>query len=250
MPLISFSQFQKIKTREVSEEIVSVAIDRPGDLYLTSTSGQFQKFDKDGKVQVVHKNNPAPDLFDPRDGARLFAFYRTLRQYAFLDPSFNFLNAYKIDSAFVIDPWLVCASGDFNVWTIDAAAASLKKINPRTGKIEVDTKLDSSLKVTDLTYLREYQGFLFALQKEKGILIFNSMGKLLKTLPVPGITYFNFLGEELYYISNAKVIFFDLFSAESRTIKLPQSCEFALLTDERLYLIEKKIVTFFSSNLK
>ena len=47
--------------------------------------------------------------------------------------------------------------------------------------------------------MREYQGFLFLLHQEKGILIFNKMGKWIKTIERPQLKYFNFLGEELYY---------------------------------------------------
>lgn len=245
-PLAVFCQSQKIKTLETSDTTIAAFVDRPGDLYLASVSGQFQKFSKDGEVQVVHKNQPAPDLFDPRDGARLFAFYRNLRQYAYLDPSFDFLNTYKIDSAFVIDPWLICPSGDFNVWILDAADASLKKVNTRLEKIEVDVKIDPSLAATDVLYLREYQGFLFGLTKSSSIVIFNSMGKLIKTLTAPGIRYFNFLGEELYYASGGKLKFFDLFSAETREMNLPAPCKFALLTDERLYLVKEKSVDLFN----
>ena len=77
--LLSTSAFaqKKLTTRSVNESIVYATVDRPGDLYIVTSSGQIQKFDKDGKVASVYKNNPSPTLFDPRDGSRLFAYFRS-----------------------------------------------------------------------------------------------------------------------------------------------------------------------------
>ena len=81
----SFAQ-KKITTRSVNESIVYATVDRPGDLYIVTGSGQIQKFDKDGKVASVYKNNPSPTLFDPRDGSRLFAYFRSDQHFSFLNP--------------------------------------------------------------------------------------------------------------------------------------------------------------------
>ncbi|HMG93817.1 MAG TPA: hypothetical protein VK589_27350, partial [Chryseolinea sp.] len=60
---------KKIATQSINESITYATVDRPGDLYIVTASGQIQKFDKDGKVTSVYKNNPAPTQFDPRDGS-------------------------------------------------------------------------------------------------------------------------------------------------------------------------------------
>jgi hypothetical protein len=66
---------EKIKTLTLSDSIVNAAIDRPGDFYAITATGQIQRFDKDGKLSVLYKADTVPTLFDPRDGARLFAYY-------------------------------------------------------------------------------------------------------------------------------------------------------------------------------
>src|SRR6476620_3891817 len=98
---------KKIKTIELSDTIVSSTVDRPGDIYFITREGQIQKFDKDGKLIVVYKHKGAPTLFDPRDGARLFAYYRGIQQYDYLTPGFDVVSSYRVDSAFVIEPWLI-----------------------------------------------------------------------------------------------------------------------------------------------
>jgi hypothetical protein len=238
---------KKITTKTVSESIRYATVDRPGELYVVTSSGQIQRFDKDGRVASVYKNNPTPTLFDPRDGSRLFAYYRTDQHFSFLNPSFEATNSGRLDPAIAIDPWLMCVSGDYNFWILDAADVSLKKINVSTGIVTVDSKIPepASDSVSAYTYLREYQGFVFVLDKKKGVQVFSSLGKHLKTLGQPSIPHFNFLGEELYFQSGDGLNFFNLFSAETRHMPLNQTGEFILLTDERLFIINDKTIDFF-----
>jgi hypothetical protein len=231
---------------EVSDTIRYAAVDRPGELYIVTTSGQLQKFDTDGKLVALHKDKPAPTLFDPRDGSRLFAFFRELRQYRFLNPSFESMQAFSIDSSFATEPWLACVSGDHNVWLFDVADWTLKKLNTTTGALSVEEVVETKSKQkSNYTFLREYQGFVFLLNVSEGILIFNSVGKHIRTLEVKNLNYFNFLGEELYYLQGDTLRFFDLFTTETREQKLATPGNFALITDERFFLIRKNIIEIY-----
>jgi hypothetical protein len=235
-------QSKPIRSVEVSDTIRFAAIDRPGDLYIQTRTGQIQKFDADGKLLNLYKQK-IPTLFDPRDGARLFAYFRELRQYWYLNPSFDVTASYVLDSAFAIDPWLVCSSGDHNLWILDAADWSLQKIDPKKGLALVDESFTTTpdKDPADFTFMREYQGFLFLLDRSEGILIFNSVGKRIRTIAIQDLAAFNFLGEELYYQDGPVLRFFDLFSAETREVALPphsySHTPLTLLTDEKLYRI-------------
>jgi hypothetical protein len=246
-PLLCAAQEKKIKTLEVSDTVVFATIDRPGDLYLVLKDGQIQKFDKDGKLIVLYRHKTAPTLFDPRDGARLFAYYRKNQEYDYLSPSFEITSSFRIDSAFAIDPWLIGPSLDHKLWVLDAADHSLKKINPRDSEVEVEVIIDAAIieQASSFTMLREYQGFVFLLNPQKGIFIFNNLGKHIRTLAGKGIHHFSFLGEELYFVKNGQINFFDLFSAESRQMPIGKPADFVLFTDERFVLIRHKTIEIF-----
>jgi len=243
----SVGQFKKIRSLEVSDTITSVAVDRPGDFYVTTRDGQLQHFDVNGKLYSVYKNQEPPTFFDPRDGSRLFAYYRERQQYAWLNPTFEPSRVVTVDSAFFIDPWLICSSGDYNLWILDAADWSLRRVDTRESKVVVESTLafDKTMDKRDLIMMREYLGFVFLLDKKSGIHIYSSMGKLLRTLPASSLRYLNFLGQDLYYLQGSSLQFFDLYSTETRSVKLPVSCTFALLTDERLYCFKDKKVEIF-----
>jgi hypothetical protein len=244
---ISSAAQKKITTINVSDAIAFASVDRAGELYILGKSGQMQKFGIDGKLLAVYKTGPAPDLFEPRDGSRLFAYFRKERKIQYLNPSFAPHSTALLDSAFVIDPWLAFSSGDHNLWVLDAADNTLKKINPRTSELEADVKLADNLisKITNIKFAREYQGFVFLLDDQKGILVFNSMGKWIKTIAVPSLSYFNFIGEDLYYPSQNTLVHINLFSGEKRVTDLKKSFNIALVTDERLFLVQSNTIDFF-----
>jgi hypothetical protein len=235
---------KEIKNFDVSDTIVYATVDRPGDLYLITSSGQIQKYDKDGKLKIVYKHKIVPTIFEGRDGARLFAYYRDEQQYDYLSPSFEPLSSYKIDPAFAIDPYLICTSGEHKLWVLDEADHSLKKVNVQKGEVEIEVLIDSTVikNAKAFTMMREYYGFVFLLDPSKGIHVFNGMGRLIKTIEAKGIHNFNFLGEELYYLSGKKIMFVDLFNADSRELAIEKPLQIILLTDERMFSLQHKTV--------
>lgn len=243
-----FKGENKITTLTLSDTIVSAAIDRPGDFYAITTSGQIQRFDKDGKLTLLYKAAQVPTLFDPRDGSRLFVYYREQQHYEYLNPSFEPISSYKIDAAFAIQPWLICPSGEYKLWVLDSADHSLKKINVRASEVEVEVVVDATLieNASSFKIMREYQNFVFLLDPARGIYVFNSLGRHIKTIPAPGIKSFNFLGEELYYLRKGKLEFFNLFSVETRQLPIAEGYTDALLTDERMILFKPESIDIFS----
>jgi hypothetical protein len=224
-----------IKSISVNEKIVFATVDRPGDLYLLLNNGHIQKFDVEGNLAGAYKGAMHPTLFDARDGSRLFAYFRNGQEYAYLSPSFELTARHSLDPSWAINPWLVCASGDHNIWILDAADKTIKRINTTTSGIEVEIVLADVSDESPLTYMREYQGFLFLLDANNGIRIFSSMGKPLKMVGPAGLKAFNFFGEELYYLLNGKLMLFNLFTAQTRTIPVPKKEGFMLMTDTRLF---------------
>ena len=239
---------KKIKTLTLSDTLLSLAIDRPGDFYAVTATGQIQRFDRDGKLTLLYKSDTVPTLFDPRDGARLFLYCRRDQHYQFVNPSFHALASYKIDPSFAIQPWLVCPSGEYKLWILDQADQSLKKVNVRESQVEVEVVVDSTLIGDAMRFktMREYQNFVFLLNPGKGIFIFSSLGRHIKTIEGPQIANFNFLGEELYYLEGDSIRFFNLFSAESREIKIPAGYTGAVLSEERMILYTPERIDIFS----
>lgn len=245
---ISAAAQEKLQTVPLSDTILYTAIDRTGDFYAVTKSGQIQRFTPDGKLSLLFKAPEPPTVFDPRDGARLFSYYRSDQHYEYLNPSFETTASYKIDPSFAIQPWLICPSGDHKLWILDRADHSLKKIDVRASEVEVEVLVDSAMigRVEVFKTMREYQNFVFLLDPSKGIYIFNSLGHHVRTIGTPDIESFNFLGEELYYLRKGRIEFFNLFTAETRHKAVETRYTDALLTDERLVLFTPETIDIFA----
>lgn len=239
----------KIKTVEVSDTIQSITIDRPGDLYVITKGGHYQRFNENGELEILYMHAP-PTLFDPHDGSRLFAYYRPKQEYVYMNPSFEISSGYRVDSAFVIQPWLICPSGDHRLWVLDAADHQLKKINAQSTEVEVEAEIDLGVinDVRSISTMRDYQGFVFLLKPGVGIYIFSRLGKHVKTIEAPTITSFNFIGQELYYPEKEKIILLDLFTAETREIPIPGIKGDVIISENRLFAASPTSVTIYEFN--
>ena len=244
LPIHIFAQ-NPIATIDISN-VQSAYVDRPGDLYLLLKDNTLKKFDTLGSL-VSSQLLESPTTFDPRDGSRLFIYSQHSQRFSFFSQETK--QEFSVEQHYAIDPVLACASGDNQVWVLDRSDWSLKRINPSQSKVIAEALIDQNqfAKIPEFTFIREYQNFLFMIEKSSGILIFNSLGKQIKKLEAPKIDYLNFLGEELYYKVNNKLLFYDLFESTTREVPVDLGSRFTLLTDVRKYVVYPNRVDIFKN---
>lgn len=242
---LSQGQTKKIASFNTSSEVVHAAIDRAGDFYVVLQSGDIQKYDKNGINLGSYSHTGLPTLFDPANAIRLLVYYKKGQQFSWLSPDLSVNPFQSIDPSLAVDVSLICPSGDQNVWILDNADLSLKKVSFRDSRVLNEFSIRDQFKENRFTLMREYQNFLFLLDPGSGIYVYNSLGKQIRKIQSSGLVSFNFLGEELYYAEDAKIKFLDLFTAETRELKLPEPAHFVLLTDERMILTTSNHVEVF-----
>jgi len=218
-----------------ASDIAFASVDRPGDLYLLKKNNVLMKIDQQGNVLSEQSFTEPLSLFEPRDGARMFAYHNQSQRCYFFSAETK--QEYKIEQEYAINPTLVCSSGDYHIWILDGEDFSLKRVNPAQSKVLVDIPVNRTqfTSTPEIISMREYQGFLFMHEKNTGIIIFNSIGMQIKKIPGANIEYFNFIGEELYYKINDKHIFLDLFDSTTREENLMPGCKIQLITDATHY---------------
>lgn len=213
--------------------IAHIAVDRPGDFYVIDTQKKIIKYNPKGEVLAEAVLDKIPTLFDPWSGVRLFTYYADSREIQYLDPTLSLKSILLIDSAFAIEPFLACPSGEYNYWLLDKSDFSLKKILPRESKVQTEVLVGDFLSSPEnVLQFREYLNYVFILDKEKGILVFNQLGIKVNQLPA-STTDFGFYGEELYYVESNKLVFYDLYNAETKTIQLSDAPSFLLLLQDK-----------------
>lgn len=244
-PLLGVAQ-KRITAIDI-QHVASAYVDRPGDLYILHTDNKVSKFDTLGMPAADMGFEKTPTVFEPRDGARMFIYFADVKQGAFFSSGTS--QGFFIYDYFAMEPVIATSCGDNQVWIVDKGDWSIKKLDPKAGKIVAEAMIDWAQFQDDpkITAVREYQNFLFLLDKNTGIIIFNAIGKQVKKIEGKDIPYFNFLGEELYYKKDDKLIFYDLFDGTTREEGVDPKCLYTLLTDARRYVVYSDRIDVFEN---
>jgi len=242
---VAICQSPSKKIKEFStHEVNTVSIDRLGNFYLVLTKGVIKKYDTDGNFMDEFINPEAYPitLLDPWNPLRVFVYCREQQKIVLLDHHLELLQTVPIEPSLAVEPYLVSPSVN-NFWILDKADYSLKKIDFKTSRVleEVSVKLVAGAE-HDFTFLREYQNQLFLIDRKSGIDILSNLGKAIHTFPVRNARYLGFLGQEIYYLENGTIHFYDLYSEDRHELAVDPTAEFVLLTDERMVLIKKSTV--------
>src|SRR5690349_20664708 len=141
---------------------------------------------------------------------------------------------------------MVCPSKN-ELWILDSADLSLKQTSNRGEAIAYDVAWtgEKPASITSVTFMREYLNFIFILDVETGIDMFNAIGKRIREVNEKGLTWFNFLGEELYYPRGQTLQLMDLYTGETRELAISKPFHYALLTDQRMILVGERSIDFF-----
>lgn len=238
-------KIKDIKLKGVSQ----VSVDRLGNFFLISKSGVIKKYDAQGK-EMASLKNPHVTLLEPWFHPIIFMYNRHNQTIHTYGRHFENEKITPLDPAWAIEPQLVCPTNDNKIWIYDGSDASLKKVNPLTQEVISEFSIDTTQlkQKPSYTHLREYQSMLFMLDPKLGIYIFNNIGKLINHIQVAGLLNFNFFGEELYYLRENKIYFFDLYTEEKRSIPVDPGYQFVMVTDERILIVQQKKGSLYEFN--
>jgi len=123
------------------------------------------------------------------------------------------------------------------------------KYNSFSNTVELSTKLDLiiSLDDHDITFMKEYQNLLFINDKNSGIYILDNFGNYKTKLDIPGLNFFNFWKNNLYYFKDGKIILFDIYSGKIEEINIPADLDpqLVLLGENHIYVLEIDLLNIF-----
>ncbi|MCE7863392.1 MAG: hypothetical protein DYG99_07615 [Bacteroidetes bacterium CHB5] len=237
-PFIAHPQkdFVKLKSWKAKKTEL-IMVDRLGNFLLIENSGRITKYNPDGKKIATSKKQPYT-LIEPWFQPTIFVYDRTRQQYNFLDRHLESKTTHYLDAAWAIEPRLVCPTHDNRLWILDRADWSLKKVQPTTNQVvqEFNLPVEVSDKA-DFIYLREYLNLIFLLDKNAGILILNQLGQLIERIEVPELKGFYFFGDEMYFVQDNNLKYFNLLTSQWRAHPIPANSVQAIITDERLITI-------------
>jgi len=241
--LASFAQLNKVADLNLTN-VSTASVDRLGNFYFVLPSGTMQKYDPDGNLLDEVKEGITPlTLLEPWNPLKVFTYSNNNKLIKFWDHHLVLLEEKPLEPSFSITPQLVCPANEVHkAWILDVADFTIKKVNLATNAIEIDAVLPKEWASEDseFVFMREYQNRIFLLDKSKGILMLNMLGKLITTIEVKGLEFFNFMGEELCYRDGQDILLLDLFTGDTRkaaSLDTGKKVIKSIITDERLVLV-------------
>ncbi len=236
------AQTLSIITQTTIKEANKVSADRYYNLYVVDHKDNIQKYDKSGNFLVTYSPQKPGDisLIEAWNSIRIFAFYKDFQEFVLLDRFLVAQPNYKINQNDIGFARIATIAADNQLWVIDEDDFSLKKYDLDGQKIIQKTPLELILKAKDyhINFMREYQNLLYVNDKQSGVLVFDNMGNYKKKIALTGITTFGFNNEELYYLKDNKIFFFNVYNFAERSINLPEGINVTnvIVSPEYIYL--------------
>ncbi|MDJ1470017.1 hypothetical protein QNI19_00675 [Cytophagaceae bacterium DM2B3-1] len=244
-----------VLVRQISSTpAVAVSVDKYDRLITADEKGNITAYDTLGNALYSYSPAVVGDvsMLEAWRSMQILVFYRDLQQYVQLDRFLTPLPGYnqpaRLQTEEIGFARVMTLAYDDQLWIFDDTDFSLKKYDLQRQKVEMNSPLNLILKTQDyqITWIREYQNQLFVADRNSGILVFDNLGNYRKALPFKGLTYFQFLGEELYFTDKETLYFFNIYSHSQRSIKLPVAAKFAILVGRYLAIYTDKAGFLYS----
>jgi hypothetical protein len=180
---------------------------------------------------------------------KIFLFYDGQGEAVLLDRFLNPISQISLHQRTEGVVRLATLAADDRYWLFNESDFSLTKFDPRLEETIIQMPLNQILKSGqyDLRYMREYQNMLYLVDYNSGIYLFDNMGSYKKKLPFVGLSYVGFRGNELYYLQNQKIHFFDLYTLKERVTPLPEGKKYqnVLVGSNFYYLISDRSLDIY-----
>ncbi len=176
-----------------------VSIDRLNNVYLADRQNNLHKFNATGQLTATY-SPPATGhlaLIEAWNAAKILLFYDDQQKVVLLDRFLAPISTIRLSD--YTDGLIKTASfsADNKLWAFDESNFSLHKIDLQLPEASRNIPLNLLLNQNqyDIRFLREYQNYVYLLDKASGIYVFDNLGNYLKKLPFTGLSYIGFRGE-------------------------------------------------------
>lgn len=230
------------------EEPVSVSIDKTENVYIAGNKGSIFKYNNNGEILFTYSPQSTGNIrnIEAQSTLNIFLFYEGLQEFSFLNRFMTLISTQDFTPD--IYARLATPSSDNNLWVFDDQDFTLKKINLHYFEAEMATSL-SNVVSPDFqgNHLKEYQNFVFLSDINTGIYVFDNLGNYIKLIPLESVHYFNFYKDEIYFLHDARLHFYDLYSSEEKFVEIDseEKYSFALVSESYVYLISKNFLDIY-----
>lgn len=254
LPFVSQAQqIRQLEAVKIPKQIGCISSDPYGFIYLADVAGNIYKIDSLGK-QFVLASPPRRGQITSIEAYRnvnIFVFYSEYQVYYYYDRFLNPSQSLTFSQTNIGFARIATPSLDQNVWVVDDQDFSLKKYNSTYLSVDINTPLDLIIdpEQYNMNFMREYQNLLFINDANSGVLIFDNMGNYKTRIPVMGLNYISFSGEDMVFLKDGSLHLINIYTYKERIFTSPvfTDATAAILINNRLYVTtnEMVLINFF-----
>ncbi len=250
--LISFNTGDYTLIKSISfENADKFTTDKLGNFYIYSNDNII-KYDKNGKQIATYSNINYGKIssMDVSNPQKIMVFYKDFIRIIFLDNTLS-INGEGIDVGNLGYEMttISCSSANNDIWLYDSGEYQIIKLNKNLNIVFNSGNLSQMLKINlNPNFLLFQNDLLFLNNPETGILIFNTYGTYLKTIPIKELQTFQVIGDNIYFYLNNNFKSYNIKTFEEKNFILPDTNSTKVRIEQnRLYLLYNKNIDIYSN---
>ena len=245
----SYAQDTLVLKKSVPFKALMVEIDNIGNIY-TISSNEISKWDKEGNFILKNSSQVYGNIssLDASNALKMILFFRDLSQISYID---NLLSQrgdrIELDVLGFYQTTAVCRSYNDGFWLFDQTTFELTRF---TEQLEITAQSGNLAQilgeVPSPVYMREYNNFVYMLDEDKGVRVFDWYGSYVKTIPLIKGSKFVIRSERLFVMNENNLESYDLKTGKWGIMDLPVKnvIDFSLWNDQLVLLTENQLLLY------
>lgn len=247
--LFGFQQTNIVLLKSISVKADYATIDNLSNIYLLNND-VIQKYDPQGTPMKSYSNKSLGKIstVDAVNPMKVLLFYRNFLQIVFLDNTLSQNgDPVSVQALGYPQAQLVCTSHNNGIWVYNQQNFELVRLNQDLQPINQTGNLARLLDVElKPNYMVEYNNRLYLNNPSTGILVFDVFGTYNKTIPLKGLSGFQFKEEQLVFYQQGHLNSFNMLTLEQSISVVPDStAQAVLLGNHKLYSVSKETLGIY-----
>lgn len=216
-------QDSSVVTHFIKEKVTYFRVDKLGQSYIVNEVEELVKYDAKGEKLFTYFDRTFGKIsyIDVTNPFQIAVFYADFQTIVWLDRTLNPMSSVDFSRFGFFQIEVFGVSSDNHLWIYDNASFQIKKINTQ-GEIMVESvELNNRFPNLKPSSIVEKNSRIYLNNPETGILVFDNFGQFIETLPIPNLTNFQLINNQLFYKKNKKLYRFQFKTLTHQEIKLP-----------------------------
>ena len=212
--------------------------DANGNFFVVDERAALVKIDSLGNALYRYQRvGGTPNAVDATDPFKLVLHYPASGTAVFLDNTLTPIGSLNLVEAGYPDAAAVCRSSDDRLWVYDASTHRLQKLETNGALYrEGADLLQHTGRAVNVSFMREHDQRVYLCDSALGIVVTDAYGNYERTLPLAGLTEFQFLHDRLLYVNATAVVTYDPRTNAADSVALENVAPFqrAVYANDRL----------------